>query len=71
MQGLQTDANCDEATVMGTLKAALEAKRATMDWQVVGIRLCSPKVLQSEVSQAIQAFELKPSHYYVYHVDTA
>ena len=71
MQGLQADANCDEATVIGTLKAALEVKRSTLDWQVVGIRLCSPKVLQGEVQQAITAFDLKPSHYYVYHVDTA
>uniref|UniRef100_A0A7S3HWA9 N-acetyltransferase domain-containing protein n=1 Tax=Favella ehrenbergii TaxID=182087 RepID=A0A7S3HWA9_9SPIT len=70
MQGFQIDSTCDEATVVGTLKAALELHKASLDYQCCGIRLCSPKVLHTEAEQAIRAFDLKPSHYYIYHVDT-
>ena len=71
MQGLELDAACDQASVISTLKAALELHKTTLDFQCCGIRLCTPKVVHHEVETAIQAFDLKPSHYYIYHIDTA
>ena len=70
MQGLQIDASCDEAAVVNTLKTALDAHKATLEYPNCGIRLCTPKVLHTEAELAIRAFDLKPSHYYVYHIDT-
>ena len=70
MQGLQVAAGSDEAGVLAALKAALESHKATLDYRCCGIRLCTAKVLNSEAQQAITTFELNPSHYYIYHVDT-
>ena len=70
MQGLQIDSTCDEAAVVSTIKSALDWHKLTLDYQCCGIRLCSPKVLHAEAEVAIRAFDLTPSHYYIYHIDT-
>ena len=56
--------------VLAALKSALDAHKSTLEYICCGVRLCSPKVLHTEAEQAIAAFELTPSHYFVYHVDT-
>jgi len=40
-----------------------------MEQKLCGIRLCSEKVIQHENQAAVDLFQLKSSHYYVYHVD--
>ena len=71
LQGLQVAESSDKTQVLQSLKAALETHKATLDYRCSGIRLCSPKVIHDESEEAIKMFELQPSHYYVYHVDTA
>ena len=63
-------AGADNGAVIAALKTKLDEHKATLEYQCCGIRLCSQKVLSQESQQAVEAFDLKPSHYYIYHVDT-
>ena len=71
MQGMQFDSSADNAAVITSMKAGLEAYNATSDYKYCGIRICNQKTLHTEFEQAISAFELQPTHYYIYHIDTA
>ena len=70
MQGLQVLAGKDANTVITALKSGLEAHKATLPYPCCGVRLCTPKVLHTEAQEAMQAFELVPTHYYIYDVQT-
>ena len=63
-------AGADNDAVIAALKTKLDEHKTTLEYKCCGIRLCSQKVLSSESQQAVEAFDLKPSHYYIYHVDT-
>ena len=67
---MQTDADSNVDEVIAAIKTALEAHNATLSYRCCGIRLCTAKAVNAEAQQAIQAFQLNPSHYYIYHVDT-
>ena len=69
LQGLQVAGDNSDA-IISTLKSGLEAHKATLDFSCTGVRFYNPKVVHSEAVEAIQAFELEPTHYYVYHIDT-
>ena len=70
LQGLQVADNAQLEQVLASLRVGLDAHKASLDYTCCGIRLCSDKKSNSEVQDAISTFELTPSHYYIYHVDT-
>ena len=71
MQGMQVDTSKgSSADILAALKSGLDTHKAALEYRCCGIRLCSPKALHGEVEDAISTFELQPSHYYIYHVDT-
>ena len=70
MQVAQDDASVSVEVVLAALKQQLEAHKATLDYRCCGIRICSAKNISDKVQDAVQTFELTPSHYYIYHVGT-
>ena len=70
LQGCEVAAESSEAEIVPLMKQKLEEYAESMGDKCCGIRLCSQKVLKTEVESFIKLFELSTSHYYIYHVDT-
>ena len=70
LQGCEIAEGYSEADVIPVMKEKLEGYAESMGYKCCGIRLCSQKVLKSQVESVIKLFELNTSHYYIYHVDT-
>ena len=70
LQSLQADPNEDAGAIGQALKAYMDKHNATAEYKCVGIRLCSAKAVHKENEDVMKLFELVPTHYYVYNVDT-
>ena len=70
LQGLQTDPATNAVSVRNSLKKSVLDIIKGQKYECSGIRLHGDPKSREDNAAAVKLFDMKPSHYYIYHINT-